>query len=50
MMSVGGKLFLLLCTPVALYATAFFQPDELHRLRLSLSSVRRWSTAVREAD
>jgi hypothetical protein len=44
-MSIGGKLFLLACAPLALYATSFFEPDELRRLRLSLSNVRRWSTA-----
>lgn len=49
-MSICGKLFLLACAPLALYATAFFQPDELHRLRLSLSSVRRWSTALLESS
>jgi len=48
-MSVGGKLFLLLCAPLVLYATSFFVADELHRLRLSLSNVRRWSTALRAA-
>lgn len=47
-MSVGGKLFLLVCAPFALYATSFFAPDELHRLR-SLLNVRRWSTALRAA-
>jgi O-antigen/teichoic acid export membrane protein len=45
-MSIFGKLFLLACAPLALYMTSFFQPDELHRLRLSLLSVRRW-TAIR---
>lgn len=48
-MSIGGKLFLLACAPFALYATSFFEPEELRRLRLSLVHVRRWSTALREA-
>ncbi len=48
-MSICGKLFLLLCAVLALYATSFFGPDELRRFRLSLSSVRRWSTALLEA-
>jgi O-antigen/teichoic acid export membrane protein len=47
--SVGGKAFLLLCAPLALYATSFFEPGELRRLRLSLSSVRRRPTALGEA-
>jgi O-antigen/teichoic acid export membrane protein len=49
-MSIGGKLFILLCAPVALYATSFFEPQELRGLRVSLSSVRRrWSTGLSEA-
>jgi O-antigen/teichoic acid export membrane protein len=47
--SVSGKVLVVLCAPLALYATSFFEPGELRRLRLSLSSVGRRSTALREA-
>jgi O-antigen/teichoic acid export membrane protein len=47
--SISGKLLVLACAPAALFASSFFEPDELHRLRLSLSGLRRWSTALRAA-
>jgi hypothetical protein len=47
--SVPAKGLLLLCAPLLLYATGFFETAELSRLRGSLTGLRRWSSGFLEA-
>jgi O-antigen/teichoic acid export membrane protein len=44
--SVSVKAALLLAAPLLLYASGFFEPSELSRLRGSLWRVRRWAGAL----
>jgi O-antigen/teichoic acid export membrane protein len=48
--SLPAKLFLLLLAPLTLYASGFFERDEVGRLRGSFRKVRRWSTALLDAS
>jgi O-antigen/teichoic acid export membrane protein len=38
-----GKMCLLLCSPLLLYASGFFEPGEVERLRGGLGRLQRWS-------
>lgn len=42
-MALAGKATLLLCAPLLLYVSGFFQPGELERLKGLVSDLRRWS-------
>jgi O-antigen/teichoic acid export membrane protein len=44
--AVAGKVFLLLCFPLSLYASAFFHPSEVDRFRGVLGNLRQWSGAL----
>jgi len=48
--SLPAKVFLLLLAPLTLYASGFFERDEVGRLRGSFRKVRRWSTALLDAS
>jgi O-antigen/teichoic acid export membrane protein len=47
--AVAGKGLLLLAAPLLLYATGFFEPGELGRLRRSVTRLREWPVAVLQA-
>jgi O-antigen/teichoic acid export membrane protein len=44
--ALTGKTLLLICSPLLLYASGFFQPGEVDRFRASLGSLRAWRSAL----
>ena len=44
-----GKMCLLLCSPLLLYASGFFEPGEVERLRGGLGRLQRWSGGLLQA-
>jgi O-antigen/teichoic acid export membrane protein len=47
--ALAGKTCLLLCSPVLLYASGFFQPSEVGRFRESLGSLQGWLSTLSPA-